>query len=95
MAKVLVCWIGHADLKVAAGGEGLGPIGQAVRWQHFDEVALLSDHQKKPTTTYCQWLKKQCDSELTVYSESLSSWGNFCHSFGRQNHCRNQSHPHR
>jgi len=33
VAKVLACWIGHADLKSAAGGEGLGPIGQAVKWR--------------------------------------------------------------
>jgi hypothetical protein len=71
--RVLACWLGYADLKAAAGGEGLGPIGQAAKWGRFDEVALLSDHRKKPTADYCQWLKKQCDSDLKVYGESLSS----------------------
>ncbi|MCK8601986.1 sigma-54 interaction domain-containing protein [Desulfoferrobacter suflitae] len=75
MAKVLVCWIGHADLKAAEGGgkPGLGPIGQAVTSRSYDEVALLSDHPKAPTTAYCKWLKAQCESTLKVYSEPLSS----------------------
>jgi len=74
MAKVLVCWIGHADLKAAQedGQSGLGPIGQALRWQAFAEAALLSDHPRELTASYCDWLRKIAPAAIKVYYEPLS-----------------------
>lgn len=74
MAKVLVCWIGHADLKAAQedAQSGFGPIGQALRWQTFDEAALLSDHPEEATASYCDWLRKINPAAIIVYYEQLS-----------------------
>src|SRR5262245_48824130 len=46
--RILICWIGHTDLRAARGEKeaGAGPIGQAVAAREFDRVVLLSDHAK-------------------------------------------------
>lgn len=59
MKKALITWLGMADLRAAEsdGTEGLGPIAQAVLWETFDIVQLISDWPEERTNAYTAWLK--------------------------------------
>ncbi|NJM13260.1 MAG: hypothetical protein HC889_16560, partial [Synechococcaceae cyanobacterium SM1_2_3] len=48
----MVSWIGHADLKAAAGeaGAGLGPIAQAVAFKDF-AASFCSVTRRRPDAT--------------------------------------------
>ena len=62
------------DLKVARGelGNSLGPIGQAVKKRPFEEVHLLSDHDRRAASAYLKWLATQSDVAVAVHSVKLS-----------------------
>ncbi|UPU37495.1 sigma-54 dependent transcriptional regulator [Geomonas paludis] len=74
MKKVLVSWIGHADLRAEAEQHvGLGPIAQAVMAYDFEQVALLSDASPEITAGYTEWLTEQMPTTITVFPTKLSS----------------------
>jgi len=75
MAKVLLAWVGHADLQAVNGdkGAGDGPIARAVTARSFNEVVLLSSHSKQDSSNYVRWLKKRSPARVQLYRESLSS----------------------
>lgn len=74
MRKVLLAWIGMADLKAPDAGEsaGVGPIAGAIAARAFDEVFLLSDHEDRVTRPYVAWLQKRCSGRIEVVPEKLS-----------------------
>ena len=49
MRKVLVAWIGKADLRAPAESDqfGIGPIAQALDVRTFDAAFLLSDYDER------------------------------------------------
>lgn len=71
----MVSWIGHADLKAAAGqaGAGLGPIAQAVGFKDFARVVLLSDAPADRTQRYRDWLQQRTRAVLDFRPVTLSS----------------------
>lgn len=76
MPKVLLAWIGHADLKASAAEStsGEGPIAQAVRSRSFDHAVLLSDHPKKDADAYVTWLAALAPGcEIVLRPASLKS----------------------
>ena len=75
MKMVLFTWIGTADIRASQGteGAGLGPIGQAVTVAAYENVVLLSDHDKKITDAYAHWLRGQTTAALTVIKAKLSA----------------------
>jgi transcriptional regulator with PAS, ATPase and Fis domain len=68
MKRILVCWIGTADLKASEndGAFGLGPTAQAADALGFDEVVFLSDYAEKVTAKYENWLRSR--TKATVLS---------------------------
>lgn len=62
MRRVLVTWIGHADLRAPEekGVRGVGPIAQALMAREFDHVFLITDHEREAVRCYCRWLKRRC-----------------------------------
>jgi hypothetical protein len=72
---ILISWIGHADLKAAAGeaGAGLGPIAQAVGFKPFTQVVLLSDAPADRNRHYLDWLRQHAAAQLDVRAVTLSS----------------------
>ena len=74
MKKILLCWIGFADIKASKKEEqaGLGPIGQAVTTHDFDEIVLISDLDEAKSRRYLQWLKSHTNSEIIVTDASLT-----------------------
>ena len=75
MARVLLAWIGTADLKAAEsdGASGGGPIGQVLVERAFDHVVLLNDFPKDRVAAYERWLKKKAKVDILVRAEILSS----------------------
>ncbi|MEZ4447329.1 MAG: sigma 54-interacting transcriptional regulator [Polyangiaceae bacterium] len=59
MSKALFAWLGMADIRAAEshGADGLGPIAQAVSWETFDLVQLISDWPEERTDAYAAWLE--------------------------------------
>jgi DNA-binding NtrC family response regulator len=74
MHKVLVCWIGHADLQACTGelNSSLGPIASAVLALPFNDIHLLSDHRQEQTSHYLEWLKAHTKARVSVHQEPLS-----------------------
>src|SRR5262245_15307454 len=74
MNKVLVTWIGHADLRAAEGmaEAGAGTIAQDLAARAFDAVALLSDHSPEATARYVEWLKQRGAPRVDVAPAKLS-----------------------
>lgn len=73
---VLVCWVGHTDLRAAEGlaEAGLGPIGQAVAARGFRRVRLLGDEQQRPRTeAFVAWLAGQSGADVSVTWTRLST----------------------
>ena len=74
MGRVLVCWIGHADLRAARGqAEGPGPIAQVVEAGWVDEALLLSDYPDDEAGAYVAWLRARSRVAVTVRDVDLSS----------------------
>lgn len=75
MNKILICWIGFADLKAATGleGAGMGPIGQAVNEIEFDQIVLISDQSEKENLRYIEWLKNLFPIDIHLHSVELTS----------------------
>jgi DNA-binding NtrC family response regulator len=72
--KVLVAWIGKADLRAPSEGEvvGAGPIAQALEARAFDEAFFLSDHDDRTVTPYLTWLRGRTSTRIEVIDEKLS-----------------------
>lgn len=72
--KVLVTWIGLADLRAPTeeGETGAGPIAQAVDVGHYDEVVLLSDHPRAQVDQYVGWLAARTSCPIRVEQRKLS-----------------------
>ena len=71
--KILLAWIGNADLKSSVGDQkGLGPIGQAVKDLEFTHVYLLSDHKEKIGKDFCKWLGGSTKAEIKLLQKNLS-----------------------
>lgn len=76
MARVLLAWIGKADLKAASGDltVGDGPIAQALTARAFDHAVLLSDHRAEDEVTrFTRWLAGKTKASLVVRQQTLSS----------------------
>jgi DNA-binding NtrC family response regulator len=73
--KVLLAWIGSADLKAAAGesGAGTGPICAAVKGNEYGRIILLNNYPPKESVSYIRWLKQQTASEIEYHNITLSS----------------------
>jgi len=73
MKKLLICWIGNADLTAANNMKiGLGPIAQAVNAAEYNEIVLLSDFPKDQSLNYINWLKSQTKDKISIFHKSLS-----------------------
>ncbi len=74
MARVLLAWLGFADVKAArrdASG-GSGPIAQAVAIRTFDHVVLLDNFQKSDAELYQAWLTKKIHAEVVLRDHALA-----------------------
>lgn len=75
MRRVLVTWIGHADLHAPEDEEnrGIGPIAQALMVREFDHAFLITDHEREAVRCYCRWLRKRCTNvKLQLLREALT-----------------------
>lgn len=74
MRKLLIAWIGRADLRAPSEGEsvGVGPIAQAVGARVFDEAYLLSDYEDKVVAPYVKWLRGRTTTKVVISHEELS-----------------------
>lgn len=72
--KILLAWIGFTDLRASEGSEtdGIGPIGQSVKWRQFDRIVLLSDLEKKQNTAYKNWLSGITETPIEIRPAKLS-----------------------
>lgn len=57
--RLLVSWIGSADLRAPGSEEefGIGPVAQALEARKFDRVLLLADQEKSKLRRYEGWLR--------------------------------------
>ncbi|MFH1704189.1 MAG: sigma 54-interacting transcriptional regulator [Nitrospirota bacterium] len=75
---VLFAWIGHTDLKAAAGElNGLGPIGQAVSNRNFTHIVLLSNYGKEKEKRFIEWMKAKSSAKVESCHFDLSSPTNY------------------
>jgi DNA-binding NtrC family response regulator len=75
MSKLaLVAWIGNTDLRASRGelSGALGPIGQAVKVRAYDEVHLLSDHDKAKSRDYASWLRRETGAAPLLHFAALT-----------------------
>ena len=68
MREVLVCWIGHTDLRAPEESEavGVGPVAQALGAGSYDDAFLLTDHERETVRRYVPWLEAH-DPGCTVH----------------------------
>ena len=59
MQKILVSWIGHADLRAPDEPEavGVGPVAQALIAGSYADAFLLTDHEGETVRRYVPWLE--------------------------------------
>ena len=79
MKKILVSWIGRADLRAVKESEivGIGPIAQAVRAVSFDHVVLLNNFPESEALPYLHWLKNIRNITVASRQVKLTSPTNF------------------
>ena len=74
MPRVLVSWIGHADLRAVkeTPTDGVGPVAQAIDSARFDAAFLLTDHDAE-SVDYARWLKQRAGTtEIHLLREQLT-----------------------
>jgi hypothetical protein len=81
MTRVLLSWIGMADLKAAEGvpGADLGPVARAVRDRPFEHLVLLYNLPPERAEAYAGWLRARTEVEVTLRPgfasyQTLSGW---------------------
>lgn len=74
MRKLLLSWIGKADLAASQGQArlGVGPVAQAVAARKFDEVVLLTDFPEGEVNAYVAWLKAHTTAKISVRRAKLT-----------------------
>ena len=79
MNRLLISWIGKADLQALEGEQrvGKGPISHALSTRSYDAAVLISDYSKKVVAPFLNWLRPQTEATVTVHHEPLSSPTNF------------------
>ena len=79
MNRLLISWIGKADLQAPEGEQrvGKGPIAHALSTRSYDAAVLISDYSKKVVAPFLNWLRHQTEATVTVHHEPLSSPTNF------------------
>ena len=81
--RMLVSWIGNADLKAPENGDkaDVGPVAQAIEGRQFDRALLLADQDARRLRTYEGWLRARIASkkrvELKIARVELTSPTNF------------------
>jgi DNA-binding NtrC family response regulator len=72
--RILLAWIGNADLRAPTESEqvGVGPIAQALEARVFDDAFLLSDYGEKAVIPYSKWLKGRSGARIEILAEKLS-----------------------
>ncbi len=78
MSRVLLAWIGTADINasIGEGRGGVGPIANAVEARAFDHVVLLENYLKDgkdKVASFVKWLKARTAAKIVVRSEKLVS----------------------
>ena len=74
MARILISWIGRADLR-APGEEplaGEGPVAQALSARAYDAAVLISDYPEREAAPFVEWLRPRTGAAVTVCHEPLS-----------------------
>lgn len=74
MARILISWIGHADLRAPEGEAtaGVGPVAQAVSACDYDAVTLISDYPQEEVLPFLEWLRPRTRAPIEVSHEPLS-----------------------
>jgi DNA-binding NtrC family response regulator len=77
--KMLVAWVGTADLQAPDLGDeaGVGPIAHALTARSFDRVLLLADQEAARVSKFETWLRGRTSSVIDVQTAKLSSPTNF------------------
>lgn len=76
--NTLMAWLGNADIKACKESEELsGPIGQALRADHYDQLVLLADQSTEDLKAYAIWLKANGAPKPSVLNVKLTSPTNF------------------
>ncbi len=75
MARILLAWIGKADLKAASGDDagGDGPIAQALAARAFDHVVLLNNYRAEDVPPFERWIRKKTKASVVLRKETLAS----------------------
>ena len=75
MTRLLISWIGKADLQAPKEEQrvGKGPIAQALSTGSYDTAVLVSDYPKEVVAPFLNWLRLQTAAAVTVRHEPLSS----------------------
>jgi DNA-binding NtrC family response regulator len=72
--KILVAWIGTADLDAShpdADGKP-GPIGRALEERAFDRVLLLANQNRQDVQRYIAWLRKRTNALIELRQVTLT-----------------------
>ena len=74
MTKLLISWIGQADLRAPGKEElgGKGPIAQALSTRSFDAAVLISDYPKNEVVPFLKWVRSKTEAAVTVCYEPLN-----------------------
>ncbi|MEQ1632016.1 MAG: sigma 54-interacting transcriptional regulator [Planctomycetota bacterium] len=74
MRKILIAWVGKADLRAPTEADvvGLGPIAQALDTKKFAELWLLADYPKDEVAAFVKWLRARTSARIEVLHEKLS-----------------------
>ena len=74
MTRILISWIGHADLRAPAEDPvvGNGPVAQALGVREFDAVVLISDYAENVSAPFLEWLRPWTRATVAVRHEPLS-----------------------
>ena len=74
MTRILISWIGHADLRAPGdeATEGIGPVAQALSVRAYDVVVLISDYHQEMVSPFLEWLRPQTRAHIEVSHEQLS-----------------------
>ncbi len=74
MTRILISWIGRADLRAPSEDPvvGNGPVAQALGVREFDAVVLISDFAENEVAPYIEWLRPWTQATVAVRHEPLS-----------------------
>ena len=73
MKKILICWLGKADVQALQDTDNIGPIAKALKHLPCDDIHIISNLGAEDNSRYETWLRDWTPGKIEIHSANIPS----------------------